>query len=116
VLSSTRAPVPTRLFLRVLVGVRRDTGERPASPVTRHSVEQRRLTYRGREYHFVSYDGLPASAKPARPATSPAWWLMGAGTRWEVLPYYRGQPPQELDRLFTEWIEAHVYGSATPGA
>lgn len=96
--------------------MKRPTGEQQAGPVTKHSVEQRRITYRGREYHFVSYDGLPANEKRAQAATAPAWFLMGAGTRWEVLPFQPGQPPQELDRLFTEWIEAHVFGTTTQGA
>lgn len=89
----------------------RPTAERIAAPVTKHAVEQRRLTYRGREFHFVSYDGLPANEKRAQAATAPAWWLMGAGTRWEVLPFRPGQPAPELDRLFTEWLETHVFGA-----
>lgn len=67
--------------------------------------------YRGREFHFVSYEGRPANPKRDQPATAPAWWLMSAGTRWEVLPYRPGQAPDELDGLFKGWLEAHVFGS-----
>lgn len=77
--------------------------------MSKHAVEQRRLTYRGREFHFVSYEGRPANPKRDQPATVAAWWLMSAGTRWEVMPYRAGQPEDELDRLFTEWLEAHVF-------
>jgi hypothetical protein len=78
----------------------------------KHIVEQRRLTYRGREFHFVSYDGQPANVKRGQVATAPAWWLMGAGTRWEVIPCRPGQSQEELDRLFTSWLETHVFRAA----
>jgi hypothetical protein len=96
--------------------LKRPVGEQQAGPVTRHPVEQRRITYRGREFHFVSYDGLPANEKRSQAATAAAWWLMGAGTRWEVLPFRPGQPAQELDRQLTEWIETHVFGTTAQGA
>lgn len=72
-------------------------------------TEQHRLVHRGREFHFVSYDGTPANAKRGQPATRPAWWLMSAGTRWEVMPYHPGWDAAELDRAFTEWLDAHVF-------
>jgi hypothetical protein len=78
----------------------------------RITAEQRRLMYRGREFHFVSYDGLPANPKRAQLATEPAWWLMSAGTRWEVMPFHRGGAPAELDRGFTEWLDANVFVGA----
>jgi hypothetical protein len=79
--------------------------------MSRPIVEQRRLLYRGREFHFVSYDGLPANVKRAQPATGPAWWLMSAGTRWEVMPFHPGQEPADLDRAFTAWLDSHVFRS-----
>lgn len=79
--------------------------------MSRPLVEQRRLQYRGREFHFVSYDGMPAKPKRAQPATAPAWWLMSAGTRWEVMPFQPGQDAAELDRAFTAWLDAHVFAS-----
>lgn len=74
-------------------------------------MQQRRLLYRGREFHFVSYEGRPANPKRAQAATEPAWWLMGAGARWEVVPFHPGQAMDELDALFTRWLDAHVFGS-----
>jgi hypothetical protein len=82
--------------------------------VSRPLVEQRRLQYRGREFHFVSYDGQPANAKRGQVATMPAWWLMNSGTRWEVMPFHPGLDEAELDRAFTAWLDEHVFLS--PGA
>jgi hypothetical protein len=79
--------------------------------MTRPVVEQRRLLYRGREFHFVSYEGLPANAKRHQPATLPAWWLMSAGTRWEVMPFEPGPDARALDSAFTAWLDAHAFGS-----
>jgi hypothetical protein len=94
----------------------RDAADRRAHPGIRHSVEQRRIFYRGREFHFVSYDGLPANEKQAKAATAPAWWLMGAGTRWEAMPFQPGQPAPEVERLLTEWIDVHVFSPSREGA
>jgi hypothetical protein len=79
--------------------------------MSRPVVEQRRLQHRGREFHFVSYDGRPANFKRAQPATTPAWWLMSAGTRWEVMPFHPGRDAAELDLAFTAWLDAHVFRS-----
>lgn len=81
--------------------------------MTRHAVQQRRLLYRGREFHFVSYEGVPANPKRAQPATDPAWWLMSAGTRWEVMPFRPDQAPQDIDRRFREWLDANAFDSVT---
>jgi hypothetical protein len=77
--------------------------------MNRPQTEQRRLRYRGREFHFVSFDGLPANVKREQPATAPAWWLMSAGTRWEVMPFHAGQDAAALDRAFTAWLDAHAF-------
>lgn len=95
--------------------VTRAVSEALPARVTRHAVEQRRLMYHGREFHFVSYDGLPANAKRAQAATDPAWWLMSAGTRWEVMPFQPGQAQEELDRGFTAWLDANVFRSPRAG-
>jgi len=77
--------------------------------MSRPVVEQRRLLHRGREFHFVSYEGLPANAKRNQAATLPAWWLMSAGTRWEVMPFERGPDARALDRAFTAWLDTHAF-------
>lgn len=77
--------------------------------MSRPLVEQRWLRYRGREFHFVSYEGLPANARRSQPATLPAWWLMNVGRRWEVMPFQPGRDDAELDRGFTAWLDTHVF-------
>jgi hypothetical protein len=77
--------------------------------MSKHTVEQVRLTHRGREFHFVSYEGQLENLKKNQPATDPAWFLMSAGTRWEVMPHQPHQAREELDRLFTAWLERHVF-------
>jgi len=74
-----------------------------------YKVEQRRLTVRGRGFHFVSYEGVPANPNKQLAATVPMWFMMSAGKRWAVMPHLLGQDPVELDRLFTEWLETHVF-------
>jgi hypothetical protein len=37
---------------------------------------------------------------------------MNAGKRWEVMPHQPKQESEVLDRLFTEWLEAHVFMTA----
>jgi len=74
-----------------------------------YRVEQHRLTHRGRVFHFVSYEGAPANLAKQVAATSPSWYLMSAGKRWEVMPQSVGQDPAELDRLFAEWLDRNVF-------
>lgn len=73
------------------------------------SVEQHRLTHRGRAFHFVSYEGQPANPKRNQDAIEPAWFLMLAGKRWEVMPHVPGQDESELTQRFTEWLDEHAF-------
>ena len=81
--------------------------------MSRPVVQQRRLYHRGRTFHFVSYDGVPANPKRAQAATEPAWWLMSGGRRWEVMPFHPGRDEAELDRAFTAWLDAHAFQGLT---
>jgi hypothetical protein len=78
--------------------------------MSKYTIEQRRLRYRGRDFHFVSYEGREADSKRHLPATAPTWFLMSAGTRWEVMPHEPGQDRDEVDRLLMEWLDAHAFG------
>lgn len=79
--------------------------------MAKYSVEQRRLVHRGREFHFVLYEGQPANPKRELPAKEPTWWLMSAGKRWEVMPFQPDQAEPELDRLLIAWLDEHVFQS-----
>ncbi len=77
--------------------------------MSKYIVQQVRLTHRGREFHFVSYEGQPENRKANRPATDPAWFLMVAGRRWEVMPHQLEQEDQERNRLLAAWLEQRVF-------
>ncbi len=76
---------------------------------SRYRVEQRRITYLGRSFHFVSYEGQPANAARNEPATEAAWFLVSGGYRREVMSQQLDQDVEELDRMLAEWLETHVF-------
>ena len=76
---------------------------------SRYRVEQRRITSRGRSFHFVSYEGQPANAARNEPATEAAWFLVSGGYRREVMSQQLDQDVEELDRMLAEWLETHVF-------
>jgi hypothetical protein len=78
--------------------------------VAKFVTEQRRLTHRGRSFHFVSYDAVPVETAHLLPSVGPAWFLMSAGKRWPALPRYGDQDPAELDLLLAQWLDVHVFG------
>lgn len=75
-----------------------------------HKVEQRRLSHRGREFHFVSYDAQLANERRGVEAVPPMWHLMIEGKRRPVLPHEPGQDPVELDEALIRWLDEHVFG------
>jgi hypothetical protein len=72
--------------------------------------DQRRLRHRGREFHFVSYEGQ--SANPARDQAEvpPTWFLIQAGKRWRVMEQMPDQAEEETNRRLLRWVEDHVFG------
>jgi hypothetical protein len=74
-----------------------------------YKMEQHRITHRGRGFHFVSYEGTPGNPARDVPATEPTWYMMSAGKRWAVMPHRVGQDPVEVNRLFVEWLDNHVF-------
>lgn len=73
-----------------------------------YKVEQRRLMYRGKQFHFVSYDGLVKPAKDEEPAPA-GWFLMSAGKRWAAMPQVAGEEEAALDHRLTSWLDEHVF-------
>jgi len=78
--------------------------------VPSYKIEQRRLTFRGREFHFVSYDAQAASERRGEPAAPPMWYLMSEGKRRPVMPQVVGQEPGEVDRALLRWVEDQLFG------
>ena len=76
-------------------------------------IEQHRITVRGREFHFVSYEGQDANPKKNLPAKPPTWYLMSAGRRWEVMRHTPNQDSEELEQLFVDWVERNVFAQNT---
>ena len=77
--------------------------------MAKEKTEQRHLIHRGRQFHFVSYEGRPGNAARMVAPTGRAWFLMSAGKRWEVMPEEPGMPDEEVERLLTEWLESNVF-------
>lgn len=81
-----------------------------------YKPDQRHLVHRGRQFHFVSYEGRPANPKKNEAAEAAAWFLMGPARRWPVMPQVPDQPASETDRRLIAWLESHVFapGGARP--
>lgn len=75
--------------------------------MSQYVVEQRRVEHRGRNFHFVSYEGIVDKAtKSQGPAM---WYLMSSGKRWQVIEQTRGQDVEELDKIFMKWLDRHIF-------
>lgn len=73
-----------------------------------YKIEQRRLLFRGRDFHFVSYEGRPAHERRGELAEPPMWCLMNEGKRRPVMPHTVGQDPVEVDRALVRWLTENV--------
>jgi hypothetical protein len=71
-----------------------------------YKVQQHRITFGGRSFHFVSYDAQPGNERRGEPATPPMWYLMRAGKRWPGMPQVIGQPESELVNALGSWLKA----------
>ncbi|MGH7713382.1 MAG: hypothetical protein ACREOG_18995 [Gemmatimonadaceae bacterium] len=78
--------------------------------MSQHKVEQRRLNYRGRTFHFVSYEAVPANERRGQAAVPPMWHLMNEGKRRPVMPHLLGQDLVDLDAALLRWVEEAVFG------
>ena len=74
-----------------------------------YKVQQRQLTYRGRAFHFVSYEGLDANPKKEQEATPATWFLMCAGKRWAVMPQVPDQDRSELSAQLGRWLDENIF-------
>jgi hypothetical protein len=77
--------------------------------VSSYKSEQRRLVYRGREFHFVSYEGRVANLRRGEDALPAMWFLMSEGKRQQVMPQTLGQDLAAIDRALLAWLDANVF-------
>lgn len=75
-----------------------------------YKPQQRHITVRNRELHFVSYEAHPADPRHDTEAQPEMWYLMRAGRRWAVMPRDPGQPPEDTDTDLRVWAEANAFG------
>jgi hypothetical protein len=101
------------VYARVAIGFRAPVHYSECS-VSNHKVEQRRLSHRGREFHFVSYDAQIANERRGQPAIPAMWYLMIEGKRRPVLPHVPGQELMELDVALLQWVDEQVFGGTLP--
>ena len=77
--------------------------------MSRHTVQQHRLTHRGREFHFVAYEAQPANPARGDEGAPPTWFLMSSGKRWNVMPIVSDQPEAERDKKLALWLDRNVF-------
>lgn len=75
-----------------------------------HKPQQRHLIIRGRDFHFVSYQGSTGNPQRAQLPFPAMWYLMVEGRRCPVLPYEVGRSLAEVDAALTEWAEDNAIG------
>jgi len=75
-----------------------------------YKPQQRHVTVRDREFHFVSYEAHPADPRRDAEAEPEMWYLMRAGRRWAVMPRDPDQAPEKTDDLLRAWAEANAFG------
>src|SRR5919106_1080375 len=95
---AARQPVPT---------ASRPTRE---SSVSSHKVRQCRLSYRGRDFHFVSYEGHPANERRGETAMPAMWYLMGPAKRWPVMEHNPDHPDHQEGKGLLKWLGTQELG------
>ena len=72
--------------------------------------QQRYLTFAGRAFHFVAYEGRAENLAQNQPAQPPMWYLMLEGRRCPVTVFQGEQSEDQLDRMLTRWLQQNVLG------
>ena len=78
--------------------------------MTTFKNEQCHLTWHGRSFHFVSYEGQRANERRNQEELPAMWYLMGPARRWPVMPCITGQTELELHRDLRAWLETQGLG------
>lgn len=75
-----------------------------------YKTDQHHVVYRGRDFHFVSYEGRPANPRTGEIASPATWFLISAGKRWPAIAQVPDQDPKVLIAALTRWIDHAVFG------
>jgi len=81
-----------------------------------YKPQQRHITVRDRELHFVSYEAHPADPRRDAEAEPEMWYLMRAGRRWAVMPRNPDQPEEVTDQKLRLWAEENAFTDEEPEA
>jgi hypothetical protein len=73
---------------------------------------QRRLVVGGRTFHFVAYEGQPASVSRKQAAEPSMWWLMVEGRRCPVTAFDPGQSDESVEQSLRQWLKENVLPAA----
>ena len=71
--------------------------------------EQRRLTHRGRDFHFISYEAQAANPARKQQEMPDTWYLVSSNNRWPAIPLIEGQPEPELIAALALWLDTSVF-------
>lgn len=75
-----------------------------------HKVRQCRLSYHGRDFHFVTYEARPANERRGEAAMPSMWYLMGPAKRWPVMEHDPDQPESEVKVRLLAWLGGQDLG------
>ena len=70
--------------------------------------QQRHLTIRDREFHFVAYEAREANKHRGEEASPAMWYLMRDGRRWPAIPWDANMPSDGVDASLIRWAEAEA--------
>jgi hypothetical protein len=73
-----------------------------------YKTDQQRLQHRGREFHFVSYEGRGADPAKNIEAVPPTWFLMAGGKRFPVMPQVAGLEVGQLHQKLIDWLDENM--------
>ncbi|MEO8140434.1 MAG: hypothetical protein ABI742_12350 [Gemmatimonadota bacterium] len=74
--------------------------------MTRLRVDQHRVFHRGREFHFVTYDG---DADPENTGGAAMWYLMSGLRRCEAIRQVPEQDEPTLDARLRRWLDTNAF-------
>jgi hypothetical protein len=72
--------------------------------------QQHHLSIRGRDFHFVSYEGRPADLRRNLLAQPAMWYLMCEGRRWPAVLCEHAQSLEAIDTALRVWTKANAIG------